>query len=259
AVAEAKGTGATAIKIYANLPGDEVARITAEAHRQGMQVWTHAAVFPATPAEVLAARPDTVGHVCMLAYQVSDQIPTGYHRRAAVQAEKFGQGVDPQIAPLLAGMKQDGVVLDATIRIYEAMKSRPSKPYCSTELAAQLTNQALKAGVTISAGTDGFSDPAGAYPALYEELELLVGKAGFSPMQAIVAATRGGALAVSKTPDFGTIEPGKLANLVFTGQDPSKDIAALRTITLTVKRGEAYPRADFDPKADVAARAMVDD
>ena len=78
-------------------------------------------------------------------------------------------------------------------------------------------------------------------------------------MQAIVAATRNGALAVSKTPDFGTIEPGKLANLVFTGQDPSKDIRALRTITLTVKRGKDYPRADFDPGADVAARAMIDD
>ena len=62
-------------------------------------------------------------------------------------------GVNPQIAPLLATMRQDGVVLDATVRIYEAMKTRPSKPYCSVELAAQLTAQALKAGVTISAGT----------------------------------------------------------------------------------------------------------
>jgi imidazolonepropionase-like amidohydrolase len=194
----------------------------------------------------------------MLAYQVSDQIPTGYHRRAAVQEEKFGKGVNPQIAPLLARMKQDGVVLDATVRIYEAMKGRPTKPYCSTELAAQLTQQALKAGVTISAGTDGFSDPAGAYPALYEELELLVDRAGFSPMQALVAATRNGALAVSKTPDFGTIEPGKLANLIFTGSDPSRDIKALRTIALTVKRGKEYPRADFDHRADVAARAMID-
>ena len=258
AVAEAKGTGAAAIKIYANLPGEEVARITAEAHRQGLPVWAHAAVFPATPAQVLEAGADSVSHVCMLAYQVSDQIPTGYHRRAAVQEEKFGKGVNPQIAPLLARMKQDGVVLDATVRIYEAMKGRPTKPYCSTELAAQLTQQALKAGVTISAGTDGFSDPAGAYPALYEELELLVDRAGFSPMQALVAATRNGALAVSKTPDFGTIEPGKLANLIFTGSDPSRDIKALRTIALTVKRGKEYPRADFDHRADVAARAMID-
>ena len=114
--------------------------------------------------------------------------------------------------------------------------------------------QALDAGVIISAGTDGFSAPDAAFPALYEELELLVNRAGFTPMQAIVAATRNGALSVRKDPDFGTIEAGKLANLVFTRQDPSKDIGALRTLTLTVKRGKAYPRTDYDPKADAAVR-----
>ncbi len=254
AVAQARGIGTSAIKIYANLPGEEVARITAEAHRQGVPIWAHAAVFPATPAQVLDAGADVVSHVCMLAYQVSDQIPGQYHDRAAVQEEKFGKSVHPQIAKLLAQMKADGVVLDATVRIYEAMKGRPTKPYCSTELAAQITHQALKAGVIVSAGTDGFSAPDAAFPALYEELELLVNRAGFTPMQAIVAATRNGALSVRKDPDFGTLEAGKLANLVFTRQDPSKDIGALRTLTLTVKRGKAYPRTDYDPKADAAVR-----
>ncbi|MDO9430291.1 MAG: amidohydrolase family protein [Phenylobacterium sp.] len=254
AVAQARGIGASAIKIYANLSGEEVARITAEAHRQGVPIWAHAAVFPATPAQVLDAGADVVSHVCMLAYQVSDQIPGQYHKRAAVQEEKFGTSVHPEIAKLLAKMKADGVVLDATVRIYEAMKGRPTKPYCSTELAAQITNQALQAGVIISAGTDGFSAPDAPFPALYEELELLVNRAGFTPMQAIVAATRNGALSVRKDPDFGTIEAGKLANLVFTRQDPSKDIGALRSLTLTVKRGQAYPRTDYDPKADAAVR-----
>lgn len=254
AVAQARGIGASAIKIYANLPGEEVARITAEAHRQGMPVWAHAAVFPATPGEVLDAGVDAVSHVCMLAYQVSDQIPGQYHNRAAVQEEKFGKSVHPEVAKLLAKMKADGVVLDATVRIYEAMKDRPTKPYCSTELAAQLTNQALRAGVIVSAGTDGFSAPDAPFPALYEELELLVDRAGFTPMQAIVAATRNGALSVRKDPDFGTVEAGKLANLIFTRQDPSKDIRALRTLTLTIKRGSTYPRTDFDPKADAAVR-----
>lgn len=256
AVAEARGTSASAIKIYANLPGEEVARITKEAHRQGIPVWAHAAVFPATPKQVLDAGADVVSHVCMLAYQASDPIPNQYHDRAPVDEAKFGKGVNPQVAPLLAQMKRDGVILDATVRIYEEMKGRP-KAYCSVDLAAQLTQQAHKAGVIVSAGTDGFSTPEAAFPALYEELELLVAKAGFSPMDAIVAATRNGALAVRKDAEFGVIEPGKLANLVFTTQDPSKDIKALRTLTLTVKRGHEYPRADFDPKAEAAIRKGV--
>ena len=204
---------------------------------------------------MLAAGVDSVSHVCMLAYEASDQIPGQYHNRAAVQEDRFGKDVNPKIAPLLAKMKADGVILDATVRIYEQMKGSP-RSYCSLDLAARLTNQALKAGVTISAGTDGFSAPDAPFPALYEELELLVDKAGFTPMQALVAATRNGALAVRKDPDFGTIEAGKLANLVFTDKDPSKDIRALRTLTLTVKRGKAFPRTDFDPKADLAARSM---
>lgn len=256
AVAEARGTSASAIKIYANLPGEEVARITKEAHRQGIPVWAHAAVFPATPKQVLDAGADVVSHVCMLAYQASDPIPGQYHDRAPVDEAKFGKGVNPQVAPLLAQMKQDGVILDATVRIYEEMKGRP-KAYCSVDLAAQLTQQAHKAGVIVSAGTDGFSTSEAAFPALYEELELLVAKAGFSPMDAIVAATRNGALAVRKDADFGVIEQGKLANLVFTTQDPSKDIKALRTLILTVKRGHEYPRADFDPKAEAAIRKGV--
>jgi imidazolonepropionase-like amidohydrolase len=254
AVAQAKGTGASAIKVYANLPGEEVKRITEAAHQQNMPIWAHAAVFPATPSEVLDAGADVVSHVCMLAYQVSDPIPGGYHNRAPVDEAQFGKGVNTQIASLLTRMKQDGIILDATLRIYEEMKRRPSKPYCSAELAVQLTAQAHEAGVIVSAGTDGFSAPEAAFPALYEELELLVDKAGFSPMQAIVAATRNGALAVRKDADFGIIEKGKLANLVFTDQDPSRDIRALRSLTLTVKRGREYPRSAFDPKAEAALR-----
>ncbi len=254
AVAMARGTGASAIKVYANLPREEVIRITTEAHRQGIAIWAHGAVFPATPKDVLDAKADVISHVCMLAYQVSDPIPGQYHNRAAVEEAKFGKGVNPEIAKLLAQMKEQGTVLDATVRIYEAMKGRATKPYCSTELAAQLTRQALDAGIVVSAGTDGFSKPEAAFPALYEELDLLVTKSGFTPMQALVAATRNGALAVRKDPDFGTIEAGKLANLVFTAKDPSKDIKALTTIVTTVKRGKAYPRADFDPAADVKAR-----
>ncbi|MDP3855177.1 amidohydrolase family protein [Phenylobacterium sp.] len=254
AVAQARGIGASAIKVYANLPGETVAKVAEAAHRQGVPIWAHAAVFPATPAQVLDAGADVVSHVCMLAYQVSERVPGQYHNRAAVEEARFGPDVHPAMAGLYARMKADGVVLDATVRIYEAMKGRPSKPYCSTELAARLTREALAAGVIVSAGTDGASAPEAAYPALHEELELLVDKAGFTPMQAIVAATRNGALSVRTHPDFGTIEAGKLANLVFVAKDPSTDIRNLRTVVTTVKRGVAYPRAAYDPKADLAAR-----
>jgi imidazolonepropionase-like amidohydrolase len=260
AVAMARGTAASAIKVYADLPGETVKAITAEAHRQGIPVWAHAAVFPASPAEVLDAGVDVVSHVCMLAYQASDQMPRAYHRRAAVDGSKFGPGDSPVAAKLYETMKARGQVLDATLTIYADMDLRrtakPSAPpgYCTGDLAYRLTDQARRAGVTVTAGTDGFGPASEPFPSLYRELELMVDQAHFTPLEAIRSATGAAALSVRQDPDFGTIAPGQLANLVFTAKDPSADIRALRTITLTVKRGVAYPRAQFDPQADLAAR-----
>lgn len=260
AVALARGTGASAIKIYADLPGERVKAITAEAHRQGVPVWAHGAVFPASPQQVLDARVDAVSHVCMLAYQASKVMPPAYHNRAPVDFSAFTQGDNPLMAKLFSQMKRQGTVLDATVLVYAGLDARAAanpkgpKPYCTADLAARLTHQALRAGVTISAGTDGFSGPDEAYPGLHDELELLVAKAGFTPLQAISAATLGGALSVTRDPDFGTLAPGKLANMVFVAKDPSADVRALRTVVLTVKRGVDYRRADYDPQSDAAAR-----
>jgi imidazolonepropionase-like amidohydrolase len=260
AVAMARGTAASAIKIYADLPGDTVKAITAEAHRQGIPVWAHAAVFPASPAQVLDAGVDVVSHVCMLAYQASDPMPAAYHRRAAVDGSKFGPGDSPVVGKLYETMKAKGQVLDATLTIYAQMDARriahPQAPagYCTGEIAYRLTDQARRAGVVVTAGTDGFGRAEDPWPSLYGELELLVDKSHFTPLEAIRAATGAAALSVRHEPDFGTIAPGQLANLIFTAKDPSADIRALRTLTLTVKRGKAFPRADYHPQADQAAR-----
>ena len=260
AVAMARGAGASAIKIYANLPGDQVKAITAEAHRQGVPVWAHGAVFPASPQQVLDAGVDGISHVCMLAYQASATMPPLYHNRAPVDDAAFAAGDNAVMGKLFAQMKRQGAVLDATVLVYAGLEARAAarpngpKPYCTADLAARLTNQALRAGVVISAGTDGFSERDDAYPDLHNELELLVAKAGFTPLQAISAATLGGALSVTQDPDFGAIAAGKLANLVFLSKDPSADIKGLRSVVLTVKRGVDHRRADYDPKSDAAAR-----
>jgi imidazolonepropionase-like amidohydrolase len=260
AVAMARGTWASAIKIYADLPAERVAAITAEAHRQGVPVWAHAAVFPASPAQVLDAGVDAVSHVCMLAYQASDAMPRAYHARVPVDAAKFRAGDNPVIAALFRTMKARGVPLDATLLVYDeldrAHAAHPDRPagYCGLDLAARLTAQARREGVIVTAGTDTLGDPADPWPALYRELALLVDRAGFTPLQAIRAATGDGALAVRRDPDFGTIAPGKLADLVFLARDPTVDIGALRSVAFTVKRGIAYPRADYHPEADAAAR-----
>lgn len=256
AVAEAHGTGATAIKIYADLDADLVRTITAEAHRQNMLVWAHAAVFPASPREVIAAGVDVISHSCLLAYQASEQMPPAYHHRPPVEENKF-VGDNPLLDELFADMKRRGTILDATLYVYEAMWRVPGAkppPYCSLALAEKIAAAAHRAGIPVSAGTDAPGDWRDAYPSVDEELSLLVRHAGFSTMDAIVAATRIGAMTIGKLTDMGTVEPGKLADIVFLARNPLADIDNLKSVVMTLKRGTLYRRAEYRPISRDEAR-----
>jgi imidazolonepropionase-like amidohydrolase len=66
---------------------------------------------------------------------------------------------------------------------------------------------------------------------------------GMSPSQALVAATRNGAEAARGLKDFGTIETGKLADLVMLTADPLADIANLRKVGAVMKDGQIVDRA----------------
>lgn len=249
AVARAKGTGATALKLYADMSGELDAKITAEAHRQNMLVWGHAATFPASPMQVVDAGEDVVSHACMLAYQVSDKIPPEYHNRPSVDAAKFVNGTSA-LDPLFADMKAHHTILDATIYVYKVMWEVPNAqpaPYCHEQLAAQITGAAHKAGIEISTGTDADSDWDKPLPSVFDEIALLVNSAGFTPLEAIRSATLVGAKAAGQEKSMGSLEPGKRANILFVSKDPLADIQNLRTTVLTVKDSEEFWRKNYQP------------
>jgi len=252
AVALARGTGATGIKIYADLPGPLVRDITAEAHRQHILVWSHAAVFPATPEDAIDGGVDVISHVCMLAYQASRTMPPEYHNRPPVEADKFTRD-NPIMDRLFAEMKARGTILDATLWVYDEMAKahaaapKSPEPYCTPRLAEKLLNQAYRAGVAISAGTDGFASTSEPYDALDDEIALLVGKAGLRPADALRAATSVGARTIGKEQEMGSIVPGKLASFVALAKNPLDDVGNLKTVTLTVKRGRGFLRKDYRP------------
>ncbi len=257
AVTLARGAGATGIKIYADLSASLVRKIVAEAHRQNMPAWAHGAVFPATPQEVVDAGPDTVSHIGYLGYQAMAKRPASYEERDnfPLDPDLFEHGENPALASLFASMRENGVILDATNFVFhtiERMRKRnpqdaPPPPYCSSELAERLCAQAHRSGVLISTGSDSFAEMSDSYPAVQSEMEILVRKVGMTPLEAISSATRIGAMTIRQEAEMGTIEPGKLANLVFLSENPLTDIAAMRKVTLTVKRGVRFPRSDYRP------------
>lgn len=257
AVAMARGTSATGIKIYADLPADLVTRITAEAHRQGVPVWTHAMVYPATPQEVIGAGPDVMSHACILAHQaqVPADRPVSYDSRTPIDRAPFLNGDNPVIQGLLEQMRDRNIVLDATVRVYAEQDRRAAtpgarQPICSGPMVFALTRQAYRAGVAISAGTDGETPDSDPWPALIEEMELLQNAVGMTPADVLTAATRTAARTVNHTDDMGTIEAGKLANFIFVAADPTVDVAHLKQLVFTVKRGETFQRSAFRPTGD---------
>ncbi|MFD1041089.1 amidohydrolase family protein [Pseudoxanthomonas kaohsiungensis] len=112
--------------------------------------------------------------------------------------------------------------------------------------------------MAISSGTDGDNPDDAPFPSLYDELDLLAGPVGMPPMEVIRAATATAARALGQEKAMGTVEPGKLANLVVLAQDPLADIDHLRSVTETVKRGVRYPRDDFSAGAAKASAAPAD-
>jgi hypothetical protein len=97
------------------------------------------------------------------------------------------------------------------------------------------------AGVKILAGTDV---PVGdGVPPLHEELVLLV-KAGLTPMEALQTATRNAAEFLGRQKTEGTIETGKLANLVVLNANPLPEISNTRRVYGVVQSGRFIPRAN---------------
>ena len=102
-----------------------------------------------------------------------------------------------------------------------------------------------RAGVRIIAGTDGpgLGTLVPGY-GLHHELQLLV-ESGLSPWQALRAATLTAAEALGKDRELGSIEPGKLADILILNADPLVDIGNAGKIELIIKGGKQYRPTDL--------------
>lgn len=98
-----------------------------------------------------------------------------------------------------------------------------------------------KAGLTIAMATDFCVSPLLKMGSNALELEMLVNHYGFQPMDAIIAATRNGAKACGMENQIGTIEKGKLADIIVVNGNPLEDIKVLQdknNIRMVMKEGE---------------------
>jgi imidazolonepropionase-like amidohydrolase len=142
--------------------------------------------------------------------------------------------------------------------ILEEMDTDPlpvRKQFFQMEL--DMTLAMFRAGVPFMAGTDtaagvhifpGFS--------LHDELGWFV-RAGLTPMQALQTATRNPAQFMGRLTDLGTVQKGKLADLVLLDANPLEDIANTKRIRAVILAGRYIGRADLDRMLKRAAQAAA--
>jgi len=245
AVAAARGTYASGIKILAEVPAAQVANITAEAHRQGMQVWAHSMVVPARPLEVIRADVDVISHACDLAWEAMAEVPDRYDHNERPRYGSFT--ADSQVfSQIIAEMRARGTILDPTLATY-ARAGGASAPTngCDIGFARSLVARAHAEGVKVAAGSDFATPTDDPFPALHRELEELVDNAGLSPMSAIVAATTGAAEAIGAQDRHGLLANGRPVNFVLLRESPLEDISNLRTVTAVWKNAVRYDRSAY--------------
>lgn len=95
------------------------------------------------------------------------------------------------------------------------------------------------AGVTIVAGTDAGNPGTLHGASLFRELKMMA-DAGLTPAQVLTAATLNGAKLMGRQKDLGTVEEGKLADLVILNSNPLADIQNTSDIHAVVKNGKVF-------------------
>jgi len=180
-----------------------------EAHHQGLPAMVHVGK-PEDAIEAVATGADSIEHGIL---------------PGASSAECPGE--------LTVAMRNHGTVFVPTLTAAWAMK----RVYPDAlKHAMRWVAEMHEAGVQIALGTDAGAPGVVIGKAAHVELELLV-ESGLTPMEAIVAGTRNAADVIERADDLGTIEPGKLADLIAVAGNPLSDISASREVQLVIKDG----------------------
>ncbi|MHA4811203.1 amidohydrolase family protein [Flavitalea flava] len=233
AIAEAKGTGATGIKLYADLSEELAAKIVCEATRQGIMVWGHAWLNPAKPTGMVRAGLSSISHAPLLIYDLKDSIPSVWKKN--LHKAGFWDTVILYNLPVFRLMKDHHTILDATLLTYKKWGEQDSMHRFSYEIGKRFTAAAYKRGIIISAGTDDDQEEF-----VQKEMILLVQDAGFTPIDALIAATQNGAMALGLDQHCGTIDINKTADLVVLDKNPLENINNILSIYMVIKAGKIF-------------------
>ncbi len=205
------------------ISGDEMKAVVGEAHRRNLKVAIHSRGAGSTRAAAEAGV-DWIIHA---------DLATDSDLEAVAKAGM----------PILPTATFLSVVLELADKVGpEKVQLDINRMKRHYDLLGELMHKSRKLGIKLLVGTDTGNNTFTPYGELHaKELEIFVKHGGFTPMEAIVAATRDNAYAVGLQGEVGEIAPGKLADIIVLKKDPIADITILqggRHLSWVIKDGK---------------------
>lgn len=260
------------VKLYNSMNPDLVKPIAAEAHRLGLRVSGHVPAF-SSPDRVIADGYDSIAHLNQL--ELGWVLEPGEDTRSPLRLTAMARTADldlgsARVQRTVALMKEHRTSVDTTASILERlMMSRAGevsdwnrdfighlpigyqrylkRTYVPLKSAAddaaygkgvdkmlEVIDMLHRNGIPLLPGTD---DPNGFM--LLREVELYA-KSGMGAAAALRAATLGSSEYLQRANEVGTLERGKLADLVLVSGNPLKDVSAIKRPRMVMKGGAIY-------------------
>ena len=271
--------GYVQIKIYSSVKPELVPIIAEEAHKRGMRVSGH------VPSGMIAEQfvrdgADEIQHMNFIFLNFMPDVKETRTPARFTEPGKRGGDLDlnsQQVNSFVAFLKQHHTVIDPTMGVWESIYlDRPGQPGrvdaaifdrlpVQVQRASRTAGQALDAsdpatdklyratyanmvrmvrklydnGIQIVAGTDNSNGYA-----LDRELEIYA-EAGVPPSEVLRIATIEAAQVMHLDKDFGSVTPGKYADMILVNGDPTKQISDVRHVDTVIKNGVVYKPAEL--------------
>ncbi len=245
--------GVDVIKAHAGLTFDDYQAIVAAAHRHGLKVIAHV-YAEADVRHALDAGVDVLTHAGSAGTAppyspalIRDIVNAG---RPVVVTAAHRSWIYPDTAAFPERLEDPQLKADfgpdIWAEVHDSLKNWPALPYFARTdremfFRERGIKQFIETGAVMGMGTDNGTPMNFHTDALWREIKVHVDM-GMTPLRAIGAATRVNANILGRGKEVGTIEPGKLADLIVVDGDPLFDITALARVETVVKGGVVYRR-----------------
>ena len=268
--------GYVQIKIYSSVPPEIVPAIIDEAHKNGLRVSGHIPAFM-TASQCVKLGYDEIQHVNFLVLNFMPDVKETRTPARFSEPAKRAADLDlnsPEVLAFIKLLQEHHTTLDPTMSVFEetivarpgevppgykAVESRlpaqvrrgllaggltpppgmEARYQQSFDKMVELVGLLYRAGIPIEAGTDSMAGFT-----LQHELELDT-RAGIPAPKVLQLATLGAAQIMKRDAELGSINDGKLADLVLIDGNPALNISDVRKTVLTMKDGVIYKPAEL--------------